>query len=50
MLGIKIIPLTDTWAQRSFAVCFQDFATLQPAAQRMVDHLEMRAAQAEEHA
>lgn len=44
MLGIKIIPLTDAWAQRSFAVCYQDFDALQPAAQRMVDHLVKRAA------
>jgi DNA-binding transcriptional LysR family regulator len=43
MLGIKIIPLTDAWAQRSFAVCFRDFDALQPAAQRMVDHLVERA-------
>jgi DNA-binding transcriptional LysR family regulator len=47
MLGIKVIPLGDAWAQRRFAVCFQDAAALQPAARRMVDHLEMRAAQAE---
>ncbi len=44
MLGIKVIPLTDAWAQRSFAVCYQDFDALQPAAQRMVDHLVKRAA------
>jgi len=48
MLGIKVIPLTDTWAQRSFAVCFQNVDALQPAAQRMVDHLVERAACAEE--
>jgi len=47
MLGIKIIPLTDTWAERSFAVCFQNFDALQPAAQRMVDHLVERAARAQ---
>jgi DNA-binding transcriptional LysR family regulator len=45
MLGIKIIPLTDRWAERSFAVCFQKFDALQPASQRMVDHLVQRAAQ-----
>ena len=43
MLGIRIIPLTDSWAQRSFAICFQDFDALQPAAQRMVEHLVERA-------
>jgi len=45
MLGIKVIPLTDAWAERSFAVCFQKFESLQPAAQRMVEHLVQRAAQ-----
>ena len=50
MLGIKMIPLTDSWAQRRFTICFRDFDTLQPAAQRMVDHLAQRAASAEEGA
>ncbi|WP_280155082.1 LysR family transcriptional regulator [Piscinibacter sp. XHJ-5] len=45
MLGIKIIPLSDAWTERSFAVCFQKFEALQPASQRMVDHLVQRAAQ-----
>lgn len=39
VLAIKIIPLTDSWAQRQFVVCFKDFDALQPAAQRMVDYL-----------
>lgn len=43
VLGLKVIPLTDSWAQRSFAVCYRDFDALQPAAQRMVDHLVQRA-------
>lgn len=43
LLGIKIIPLADVWALRNFAICFQDFARLQPAAQRMVEHLVLRA-------
>jgi DNA-binding transcriptional LysR family regulator len=47
LLGVKLIPLTDTWAQRKFAVCFQDFDALQPAVRRMVEHLADRAAQAE---
>ncbi|MDD5324196.1 MAG: LysR family transcriptional regulator [Polaromonas sp.] len=46
LLGLKIIPLTDTWAQRNFAVCFQTFDALQPASQRMVNHLVARAVQA----
>ena len=45
MLGVKLIPLTDTWAQRKFVVCFKDFDALQPAVQRMVKHLVARAAQ-----
>ena len=44
MLGVKVIPLTDAWAQRRFAVCFQEFDALQPAARRMVEHLVERAA------
>lgn len=48
MLGVEIIPLSDAWAQRRFAVCFQKFESLQPAAQRMVDHLVQRADQAAE--
>jgi hypothetical protein len=39
LLAIKIIPLTDSWAQRQFVVCFKDFDALQPAAQRIVDYL-----------
>ncbi|WHZ11045.1 MAG: Transcriptional regulator, LysR family [Burkholderiaceae bacterium] len=41
--GIKIIPLTDTWAQRSFVICYRDFDALQLAAQRLVEHLAQRA-------
>jgi DNA-binding transcriptional LysR family regulator len=44
--GIKLIPLSDRWAERSFAVCFGSFSALQPAAQRMVEHLAKRAAAA----
>ena len=43
MLGVRLIPLTDAWAQRNFAVCFQDLDALQPAARRMVEHLVARA-------
>ncbi|AOI66375.1 LysR family transcriptional regulator [Burkholderia territorii] len=42
-LGVRIIPLTDVWAQRRFIVCFKSFEMLQPAAQRMVEHLTGRA-------
>jgi DNA-binding transcriptional LysR family regulator len=43
LLGVRIIPLSDAWSQRSFAVCFREFEALQPAAQRLVDHLVERA-------
>ena len=38
------IPIDDAWAQRSFAICFRDFATLPPASRRLVGHLQERAA------
>jgi len=44
--GIKIIALSDSWAQRRFIVCFRSFEGLQAPAQRLVDHLVERAAQA----
>jgi DNA-binding transcriptional LysR family regulator len=47
LLGIRVVPLTDAWAQRRFVVCFRDFDALQPAAQRMVEHLVERAARAQ---
>jgi DNA-binding transcriptional LysR family regulator len=46
-LGIKVIPLTDAWAERRFAVCFRDYGALQPAARRLVDHLVERASAGE---
>ena len=45
MLGIQVIPLTDAWAVRRFAVCFPVYAALQPAARRLVDTWFERAAQ-----
>ncbi|WP_284619544.1 LysR family transcriptional regulator [Aquabacterium humicola] len=44
LLGLRIIPLTDAWAERRFAVCFRPLDTLPPAAQRLVEHLVARAA------
>ena len=41
--GIKVIPLTDGWARRSFVVCFNETGELSPAAKRMVDYLVERA-------
>ncbi|MGH6625823.1 MAG: hypothetical protein ACRECD_04665 [Burkholderiaceae bacterium] len=32
-------PLTETRAQRRFAICFRDEHTLSPAARLLVDHL-----------
>lgn len=37
--SVRLIPLTDAWAVRRFAVSYRHFGTLQPAAQRMVEHL-----------
>ena len=42
--GIKVIPLTDSWARRSFVVCFKESDTLMQAAQRIVCCLVERAA------
>jgi DNA-binding transcriptional LysR family regulator len=41
---VKMVPLTDSWAHRPFVVCFRDHDALQPAAQRLVDHLVRAAA------
>ncbi|MFL6662817.1 MAG: LysR family transcriptional regulator [Rhizobacter sp.] len=46
MLGVRLVPLTDAWTRRSFAVCFADYEALQPAARRLVEHLVERAAAA----
>lgn len=43
-LAVRIVPLADEWARRRFVVCFRDFGTLAPAAQRLVEHLVQRAA------
>jgi DNA-binding transcriptional LysR family regulator len=42
-LGLKIIPLEDTWARRAFAICFRDEASLPTAARLLVDYLRGRA-------
>ncbi len=44
--GIRVIPLTNAWAARRFAIFFQKFETLQPAARGLVDHLVRRGAEA----
>lgn len=50
MLGIRVVPLSDTWARRGFVVCFRDFDALQPAARRMVEYLYARTLQAQQAA
>ncbi|QGZ59342.1 LysR family transcriptional regulator [Paraburkholderia acidiphila] len=45
IMDVHTIALTDAWARRRFIVCFRAFDTLQPAAQRMVEHLVERAGQ-----
>ena len=42
---VRAVPLSDAWAERSFAICFRHFETLPPACQRLVAHLQARAAQ-----
>jgi DNA-binding transcriptional LysR family regulator len=41
---VEIIPLSDAWAARRFAVCFRAFDALPPPARRMVEFLSDRAA------
>ncbi|QCP55060.1 LysR family transcriptional regulator [Trinickia violacea] len=43
VLNVRIIPLTDAWANRHFVVCFKNFESLQLAAQRLVEYLCRRA-------
>lgn len=43
---VKLVPLTDAWAKRRFVVAYPSFAALQPPAQRLVDHLVAKAAEA----
>ncbi len=37
--GLRVIPLTDPWARRRFAICYRDAQSLSPAARLLVDHL-----------
>ena len=36
---VRIVPLSDTWAQRRFAICYRSAQWLPPAAQLLVGHL-----------
>lgn len=46
-LGVRVLPLTDGWAQRRFAICFHDAKKLSPAARMLVEHLHQAAVLAE---
>jgi DNA-binding transcriptional LysR family regulator len=37
--GLRVIPLTDAWAQRRFTLCYRDERHLTPAARLLIDHL-----------
>ena len=37
--GLRVMPLTDAWARRRFAICFRDEAGLSAAARLLVKHL-----------
>ncbi|WP_019936590.1 LysR family transcriptional regulator [Bordetella sp. FB-8] len=37
--GLRVVPLSDEWARRRFAVCFRDPGSLSPAARLFVEHL-----------
>ncbi len=39
MFNIKLIPLTDKWAVRNFAICFSESTKNQPAVSRLLDFL-----------
>ncbi|ART54630.1 LysR family transcriptional regulator [Acidovorax carolinensis] len=36
---VRIVPLSDSWAQRRFAVCYRSSQALPPCARLLVDHL-----------
>ncbi|AZG14852.1 LysR family transcriptional regulator [Cupriavidus pauculus] len=38
-LGVRVVPLTDDWAQRRFAIVFRAASSLSPAARLLVEHL-----------
>lgn len=43
LYGIRVVALSDSFAERRFAICFREPDHLQPAALRLVDFLEARA-------
>jgi len=36
---VRVVPLSDAWAQRRFAICYRDAQALSPAARLLVEHL-----------
>ena len=38
--GVKVVQLSDAWAERRFALCFRDAEKLSPAAKLLLAHLE----------
>ena len=38
-LGLRVIPLTDTWARRNFAICLRSEMDLSAAASLLLAHL-----------
>jgi DNA-binding transcriptional LysR family regulator len=39
-MGLRLVPLTDPWAQRRMWVCVRDYAALPASARQLVDHLK----------
>ena len=46
-LGLRVIPLTDAWALRRFAISYRDEDSLSPPARLLLEHLHKRAVAAE---
>jgi DNA-binding transcriptional LysR family regulator len=42
-LGLKVVPLTDAWAERRFVICMRSREALSAAARLLVDHLHEQA-------
>jgi DNA-binding transcriptional LysR family regulator len=42
-IGVRVLPLTDPWAKRRFAICFRNEDSLSPAARLLVDYLVAKA-------
>ena len=39
---VRVVPLSDAWARRRFAICFRSTQAMAPAAQLLVQHLARR--------